>query len=103
MLDKYPNFYADIAARYAETATIPRYMKSFYIKYQDKLLYGTDMGFDTDMYKITFRILETADEHFYATDMFGYHWSYSGFELPDAVLKKLYRENFIKLTNSQNK
>ncbi|MBN2347972.1 MAG: amidohydrolase family protein [Bacteroidales bacterium] len=101
MLDKYPNLYADIAARYAETATIPRYMKSFYIKYQDKLLYGTDMGFDKDMYKITFRILESDDEHFYANDMFGYHWSYSGFELPDNVLKKLYGGNFEKITKSQ--
>ena len=103
LLDKYPNLYADISARYAETATIPRYMRSFYIKYQDRLLYGTDMGFDTDMYKITFRILETTDEHFYATDLFGYHWSYSGFDLPDEVLKKVYSENFKKLIKSPKK
>ena len=44
LFDNYPNLYADISARYAETATIPRYMKAFIEKYQDRLLYGTDMG-----------------------------------------------------------
>jgi len=44
LLDKYPNLYADISARYAESATIPRYMKAFYEKYQDRLMYGTDIA-----------------------------------------------------------
>jgi len=93
MFDKYPNFYADISARFAESATIPRYMKAFYIKYQDKLLYGTDMSFDLAMYRTTFRILESDDEHFYETDLFGYHWSLYGFGLPKDVLKKVYHDN----------
>lgn len=96
LLEEYPNFYADISARYGETATIPRFMKSFYEKYQNKLLYGTDMGMDSDMYKITFRILETSDEHFYYPS-FNYHWSYSGFELSDKVLRKVYYKNAEKL------
>lgn len=93
MFDAYPNFYADIAARYAESAPIPRYMKAFYEKYQDRLLYGTDMGFSTDMYRVTFRILESADEHFYEIPQFGYHWALYGFGLPPAVLKKVYHDN----------
>jgi predicted TIM-barrel fold metal-dependent hydrolase len=92
LLDRLPNLYADIAARYAETAVIPRFAAQFYARHQDRLVYGTDMGFDLDMYRITFRILETLDEHFYAP-IFGYHWSYSGFGLPDPVLEKLYRTN----------
>ena len=96
LLDKYSNLYADISARYGETATIPRYMKSFFGKYQDKLLYGTDMGMDSDMYEITFRILETRDEHFYYPS-FNYHWSYSGFDLDQPVLKKIYYRNAEKL------
>jgi predicted TIM-barrel fold metal-dependent hydrolase len=92
LLDRLPNLYADISARYAETAVIPRFTAQIYTKYQDRLLYGTDMGFDPDMYRTTFRILETLDEHFYAP-IFGYHWSYSGFGLPDAVLEKIYRTN----------
>ena len=56
-------------------------MKAFYEKYQDRLLYGTDMGLDTSMYRITFRVLETNDEHFYETGQFGYHWAMNGFGL----------------------
>jgi hypothetical protein len=49
------------------------------------------------MYRITFRVLETEDEHFYESGQFGYHWSLNGFGLPDTILKKLYRENAVKL------
>jgi predicted TIM-barrel fold metal-dependent hydrolase len=97
LLDKYPNLYADISARYAESATIPRYMKAFYEKYQDRLLYGTDMSFDTSMYRITFRILESTDEHFYETGLFGYHWALNGFGLPKEVLKKVYHDNAARI------
>lgn len=97
LLDKYPNLYADISARYAESATIPRNMKSFYEKYQDKLLYGTDMGYDTTMYRITFRVLESSDEHFYEIKQFGYHWALNGFDLSPQVLKKIYHDNAAKL------
>lgn len=97
LLDTYPNLWADISARYAETATIPRYMASFYNKYQDRLLYGTDMGMDQAMYQVTFRILESEDEHFYETEMFDYHWALNGFGLPEPILKKVYHENAMRL------
>ena len=97
LLDKYKNLYADIAARYAETAPIPRYMNAFCTKYQNRLLYGTDMGFDQKMYEITFRILQTNDEHFYANDLMGYHWPLHGVGLSDAVLKKMYKANAMKI------
>ena len=97
LLDKYPNLYADIAARYAESATIPRYMNAFYEKYQDRLLYGTDMNYDTTMYRITFRILESSDEHFYEIGLFGYHWALNGFGLPKEILKKLYHDNAARI------
>jgi predicted TIM-barrel fold metal-dependent hydrolase len=103
MLDKYPNLYAEIGARYAETAPIPRYMKNFFEKYQDRMLYGTDMGFDQNMYRITFRILESNDEHFYETGQFGYHWALNGFGLSDQVLRKVYRENALKILNRRDK
>jgi predicted TIM-barrel fold metal-dependent hydrolase len=101
MLDKYPNLYADISARYAETATIPRFMKHFYSRYQDRLLYGTDMGMDKSMYRSTFRILESADEHFYYTDLFNYHWPLHGFALENDILKKLYHDNAAKLLSKK--
>mgnify|MGYP003636756365 CR=1 FL=1 len=97
LLDKYDNMFADISARYAETAAVPRYTKRFYEKYQDKLVYGTDMGTDPEMYELTFRILESEDEHFYDKNISSYHWSFNGLGLSDEVLKKLYSENAKKI------
>ena len=93
LLDSNPNLYADISARYAETATVPRFTSQFYSHYADRLLYGTDMGFDKAMYRITFRILESLDEHFYEIEQFGYHWSLNGLALPDTVLQNIYHKN----------
>jgi predicted TIM-barrel fold metal-dependent hydrolase len=97
VLERNPNLYADIAARYAETAPIPRFASQFYGKHADRLLYGTDMGVDQAMYRVTFRILESLDEHFYEVEQFSYHWSLNGFGLSDAILRQVYRDNGAKL------
>ena len=103
MLDTYPNLYADNSARYAETAPIPRFVSDFYDRYEDRILYGTDMGTDQDMYRITFRILESLDEHFYEYDQFGYHWPLNGLGLNNRILKKLYRDNAQKIFLKRDK
>jgi uncharacterized protein len=97
LFDQCPNLYADISARYAETAPIPRAVRKFYEKYQDRLVYGTDMGRARQMYLTTFRILETEDEHFYDWDLFTYHWPLQGLALPDAVLRRVYSGNAEKI------
>jgi hypothetical protein len=97
VLERNPNLYADISARYAETAPIPRFAAQFYAKYADRLVYGTDMGFDAAMYRITFRILESQDEHFYEIDQFSYHWPLYGLGLNDEILQRVYRSNAAKL------
>jgi len=105
MLDSYENLYADITSRLKEIATVPRYAVAFFEKYQDRLLFGSDLGYDpgttmdfaTKLYRATFRILESADEHIYEHDLFKYHWPLYGLHLSDAALNKLYRENAIKL------
>jgi uncharacterized protein len=102
LLDLYPNLYADISARYSENAPVPRYTKAFFEKYQDRLLYGTDMGFDKSMYETTFRILESNDEHFYNTELFGYHWALYGFGLNDETLEKIYSSNAKHILNGEN-
>jgi hypothetical protein len=100
MLDKYPNMYVDLAARNGESAATPRATREFIIKYADKVLFGTDLA-DTKarMYRNVYRILETDDEHFYIpeTNNYGYIWPLSGFDLPDDVLRKVYRDNALKL------
>ena len=101
VLDRNPNLYADISARYAETAPIPRFAAQFYAKYADRLVYGTDMGFDLDMYRITFRILESQDEHFYEADQFSYHWPLYGFGLSDEILQRVYHDNAASLLKAR--
>lgn len=95
--DKYPNLYADISARFGEIAPIPKFVHDFIEKYNDRFVYGTDMTFNNRMYRVTFRILETSDEHFYETDMFGYHWPLYGLGLSDNTLRNVYRNNALKI------
>jgi predicted TIM-barrel fold metal-dependent hydrolase len=97
LFDRYPNLYADISARYGELAPIPKFVKEFMEKHQDRIVYGTDMTFRENIYRTTFRILESADEHFYEVDMFGYHWPLYGLALSDISLKKLYSDNPLKI------
>jgi predicted TIM-barrel fold metal-dependent hydrolase len=102
MLDKYPNLYADLAARFGEFSPVPRYTAKFMEKYQDRLLYGIDtdgnhLEYEKEMYKATFRILETGDEHFYRHDLFDYHWPLYGLSLSDDALKKIYGGNAKRL------
>ena len=101
LFDKYPNLYADMSARFAETAAIPRAAARFFDKYRDRLVYGTDMHFNMRMYRLTFRILESEDEHFYDWANFSYHWPLYGFGLDDNILKKVYRDNALKIINGR--
>lgn len=99
ILDRHPNLYVDLGARFAETAPIPRFVNQFFQKYPDRVLYGTDMPYNQRMLSTTFRILESNDEHFYERDLnfnFDYHWPLHGFGLPDALLKKVYRDNALR-------
>lgn len=93
MLDTYPNLYTEFGARFSELSQIPRHIAAFITKHQDRVFYGTDMGREPNMYRTTFKILETDDEHFYRHDLFGYHWSLNGFALDDEVLQKVYHSN----------
>ncbi len=112
LFDKYPGFYADISARFSEFSTIPRYAAQFFTKYQDRLVYGTDYGWEVwkpknaygqtepslqQMYSMTFRVLETTDDHFYLTTLLGYKWPLYGLGLDDDVLKDIYRNNALKI------
>lgn len=101
LLDTYPNLCVDIAARFGETASAPRSTTRFLTRYADRVVYGTDQGRDPRMYRSSFRILETLDEHFYNVDLYHYHWSLSGFGLPDGIPEKIYRANALKITTAR--
>ncbi|MEA4876249.1 amidohydrolase family protein [Anaerorhabdus sp.] len=101
-LDKYPNMYIDTAARFSELGRVPYSARKFFIKYQDRILFGTDSTpLSYSEYLIAFRFLETFDECFYHHDEKDYpgqgRWYIYGISLPNKVLKKIYSQNAIKL------
>src|SRR5262249_2941772 len=103
ILDHHPNLYADIGARFSEISPIPRFMGAFFKRYQNRLLYGTDNNPEPGMYRESFHILATADEHFYPEYFSNYHWPMHGFALPDSILKNVYRGNALRIIGSEPK
>jgi len=97
MFDKYPNLYADLSQREAYIASIPRFAKQFLEKYADRIVWGTDQGYSLPMYRNSFHILETLDEHFYAWDVSNTRWCLYGLGLSDAALRKIYSDNSRKI------
>jgi predicted TIM-barrel fold metal-dependent hydrolase len=96
MLDACPNYYVDVSARFSELGRQPYSARKFFIQYQDRILYGSDMGPDLDVYRLNYRLLETDDEYFNYNPgdipLQGRWYAY-GLHLPDDVLKKIYSEN----------
>ena len=100
MLEACPNYFIDISARLGELGRQPYSARRFLIQYQDRVLFGSDMGPDPQEYKLYYRFLETDDEYFnYNTGEVPAQgrWFVNGVYLPDEVLKKIYRTNAIKL------
>lgn len=103
-LDQFPNMYIDIAARIAELGRVPYSSREFFIKYSNRILYGTDCTpLNLDLHKKYFRFLETFDEYFEYQEE-GEHagqgrWRIYGIGLPDEVLKDVYYRNACKLLN----
>ncbi|WP_213805793.1 amidohydrolase family protein [Granulicella sp. dw_53] len=98
-LDRLPNLQIDISARTPELGRQPYSARTFFLKYCDRILFGTDLLPDTEMYRLYFRFLETADEYFEYPSHASRQgrWNIYGLFLPDDVLRKIYRENALKL------
>ena len=102
-LDRYPNFAVDTAARIVHLMLQPREkVRAFFLRYPDRVLYGTDLGImpGQDPQKVARRL-----EADYARD-----WSYfatdatlevrgrqvRGLALPEEVLRRLFRDNALR-------
>jgi predicted TIM-barrel fold metal-dependent hydrolase len=119
MLDKYPNYFIDTAAR---IPAIGRHdsteMRRFFVTYQDRILFGTDLGIGVDeddlmlgstgaepptkderqrFYEATWRYFETDDREFEHPTPIQGRWRISGLKLPPEVLHKLYHRNAERL------
>ncbi len=115
MLDEHPNLYIDTAARVPEIGRHdPEKMRRFYEKYQDRVLFGTDLGVSAEQdgmmygsngplpptladeeryFKSTWRYFETRDRQFESPTPIQGRWKIDGVGLPEKILRKLYFEN----------
>jgi len=98
-MDALPNLMIDISARTPELGRQPYSARAFLMKYADRILFGTDLLPEVEMYRLYYRFLETADEYFeYPTHASRQgRWNVCGVFLPEDVLRKIYRENALKL------
>lgn len=102
-LDRYPNFAVDLAGRTSYLLLQPRADAiAFILKYQDRLVYGTDLDFvPSENAEPRIRYWEETyarDWRFYATsDMVedgGVRGQ--GLALPQSVLRKIYHDNAVR-------
>lgn len=104
-LDAHPNVCFDLAPHldmYLDFSRSPEAARAFFLRYQDRILYGTDLdtralerGAQALMYFIPWliRSMLERDEEFTTEDGRSYH----GLGLPRAALEKIYHANFERL------
>jgi predicted TIM-barrel fold metal-dependent hydrolase len=100
MLDACPNYAVDVAARLGEIGRQPYTARGFFIRHQDRIVFGTDGDPDPGEYRRWYRFLETRDESFdYGGDEVPAQgrWQIHGIGLPDDVLRKVYGANAARL------
>jgi hypothetical protein len=102
LMEELPHVCIDFSARMDELGRQPYSARDFLIRFQDRVVFGTDMPISVDMYRCHFRFLETSDEYF---DYPGYlgesdnitRWKIYGLHLPDEVLEKIYNKNALRI------
>lgn len=96
LLDEMPNMNVGIAAVIAELGRQPRNARAFFIKYQNRILFGKD-SWKPEEFPTYFRVLESDDEYFPYYKKYHAFWAMYGLNLPDEVLKKVYYKNALNL------
>jgi predicted TIM-barrel fold metal-dependent hydrolase len=94
-LDRYPNYFIDFDARINELGRQPYTARKFFLKYQDRIMFGTDTFPNAEAYRLYYRFLETDDEYWDTAASHqrqGFWMVYSIF-LPPEVLEKIYHKN----------
>ena len=111
-LDRFPNFHVEPAARFGDLARQDsRKVREFFIKYQDRILYGTDLGTsrpadelgaeaiearrqDTEkMISLHWTYLSGNDTLYYDSHMVSFPIHTHSLNLPREVLQKVYAGN----------
>lgn len=117
MLDTYPNYFIDIAARVPEFGRhSAKLMRKFFIKYQDRVMFATDIGVGRRNLMLGSgdgTIKTMADAKKFYSEIYKYfetnlpaiasptpiqgNWDIHPVNLPKPVLDKIYRLNVIRL------
>jgi predicted TIM-barrel fold metal-dependent hydrolase len=95
MLDAYPNVCVDMSARVAELGRQPYRAREFFLRYSNRILFGSDLLPNDAMYRLHYRFFETFDEYFdYPSHASRQgRWQIYGIGLPKDVLVQIYRTN----------
>ena len=97
LLDRLPNVVLEVSAVLYDFGRQPRAAREFFIKYQDRVLFGKD-SYAASEFPYYWRVFETKDEYFdYYRDYHAF-WKLYGMDLPDEVLKKVYYKNALRVT-----
>jgi predicted TIM-barrel fold metal-dependent hydrolase len=97
MFDSMPNVSGELGAVLYDIGRQPRAAHDFFVKYQDRILFGKD-AYQPSEYPYYWRVFETRDDYFdYYRDYHAF-WKLYGIDLPDDVLKKVYYGNALRLT-----
>jgi len=92
-----PNVYTEVGAVLYDIGRQPRASHDFFIKYQDRILFGKD-SFQPEEYPYYWRVFETRDDYFDYYRHYHAFWKLYGIDLPDEVLKKVYYGNALRIT-----
>jgi len=115
-LDRYPNFYVETAARFGDLAHQDAgAVRDFFIRYQDRVLYGTDLGTGSPADEASDEDLQQERDR--VDRRLALHWDYltgadtlrfedygvwfsattPGLDLPREVVEKFYYQNAVRV------
>lgn len=100
-LDSAQNVYVEFGAIISDLGRQPRAAKTFFTRYQDRILFGKD-SWVPEEYTTYFRVLETDDEYFPYHKKYHAYWKMYGMGLPDDILKKIYYKNALNVIPGLN-
>jgi uncharacterized protein len=98
LMEANPNLHTEVGAVLYDIGRQPRAAHDFFVRFQDRILFGKD-SFQPEEYPYYWRVFETRDDYFdYYRDYHAF-WKLYGIDLPDAVLKKVYYANALRITS----
>lgn len=97
LMEAHPNLYTEVGAVLYDIGRQPRAAHDFFVRFQDRILFGKD-SFQPEEYPYYWRVFETRDDYFDYYRPYHAFWKLYGIDLPDAVLKKVYFQNALRIT-----